>query len=213
MNLSTFIYLVLIYSIPYFWYIRISTSPKKGFSILFIGLISAVLLIEINLLVLAGIVILLTTLSHQNEKLINITFLVSFTILIYEAYSILGENLITTFLPVTLVSGIFSLMMIGHWFLVDPTITRIGMKNIAISSMLIAGLLCLMITTGLVSLEITTLYKNIIVGLYISSFILSLGSLKSLNETSYTGVMAATGLSYLSLLVSLGGTGTLILLP
>jgi hypothetical protein len=125
MNLSTFIYLVLIYSIPYFWYIRISTSPKKGFSILFIGLISTVLLIEINLLVLAGIVILLTTLSHQNEKLINITFLVSFTILIYEAYSILGENLITTFLPVTLVSGIFSLMMIGHWFLVDPTITRI----------------------------------------------------------------------------------------
>ena len=213
MNLSTFIYLVLIYSIPYFWYIRLSTSPKKGFSILFIGLISTVLLIEINLLVLAGIVILLTRLSHQNEKLINITFLVSFTILIYEAYSILGENLITTFLPVTLVSGIFSLMMIGHWFLVDPTITRIGMKNIARSSMLIAGLLCLMITTGLVSLEITTLYKNIIVGLYISSFILSLGSLKSLNETSYTGVMAATGLSYLSLLVSLGGTGTLILLP
>ena len=213
MNLSTFIYLVLIYSIPYFWYIRISTSPKKGFSILFIGLISTVLLIEINLLVLAGIVILLTTLSHQNEKLINITFLVSFTILIYEAYSILGENLITTFLPVTLVSGIFSLMMIGHWFLVDPTITRIGRKNIARSSMLIAGLLCLMITTGLISLEITTLYKNIIVGLYISSFILSLGSLKSLNETSYTGVMAATGLSYLSLLVSLGGTGTLILLP
>ena len=213
MNLSTFIYLVLIYSIPYFWYIRLSTSPKKGFSILFIGLISTVLLIEINLLVLAGIVILLTTLSHQNEKLINITFLVSFTILIYEAYSMLGENLITTFLPVTLVSGIFSLMMIGHWFLVDPTITRIGMKNIARSSMLIAGLLCLMITTGLISLEITTLYKNIIVGLYISSFILSLGSLKSLNETSYTGVMAATGLSYLSLLVSLGGTGTLILLP
>ena len=211
--MSTFIYLVLIYSIPYFWYIRLSTSPKKGFSILFIGLISTVLLIEINLLVLAGIVILLTTLSHQNEKLINITFLVSFTILIYEAYSILGENLITTFLPVTLVSGIFSLMMIGHWFLVDPTITRIGMKNIARSSMLIAGLLCLMITTGLISLEITTLYKNIIVGLYISSFILSLGSLKSLNETSYTGVMAATGLSYLSLLVSLGGTGTLILLP
>jgi len=104
-------------------------------------------------------------------------------------------------------------MMIGHWFLVDPTITRVGMKNIARSSMLIAGLLCLMIITGLMSLEVTSLYKNIIIGLYASSLILSLGSLKSLNETSYTGVMAATGLSYLSLLVSLGGTGTLILLP
>ena len=213
MNLSTFIYLVLIFSIPYFWYIRLSTSPKKGFSILFVGLISTVLLIKFNLLVLAGIIILLTILSHQNEKISNVTFFVSFIILIYEAYSTLGENLISTFLPVTLVSGIFSLMMIGHWFLVDPTITRVGMKNIARSSMLIAGLLCLMIITGLMSLEVTSLYKNIIIGLYSSSLILSLGSLKSLNETSYTGVMAATGLSYLSLLVSLGGTGTLILLP
>jgi hypothetical protein len=87
------------------------------------------------------------------------------------------------------------------------------MKNIARSSMLIAGLLSLMIITGLISSETSTLYKNIIIGLYISSLVLSLGSLKSLNETSYTGVMAATGLSYLSLLVSLGGTGTLILLP
>ena len=213
MNLSTFIYLVLIYSIPYFWYIRFSTSPKKGFIILFICLISTVPLINLNLLVFAGIIILLTTLLHQNEKLSNVTFFVSFIILIYEAYSKLGENLISTFLPITLVSGIFSLMMIGHWFLVDPTITRIGMKNIARSSMLIAGLLSLMIITGLISLEISTLYKNIIIGLYISSLVLSLGSLKSLNETSYTGVMAATGISYLSLLVSLGGTGTLILLP
>jgi hypothetical protein len=61
-------------------------------------------------------------------------------------------------------------MMIGHWFLVDPTITRIGMKNIARSSMLIAGLLSLMIITGLISLEISTLYKNIIIGLYILFF-------------------------------------------
>ena len=211
--MSTFIYLVLIFSIPYFWYIRLSTTPKKGFSILFIGLISTVLLIKFSLFVLVGIIILLTILTHQNEKISNVTFFVSFMILIYEVYSTLGENLISTFLPVTLVSGIFSLMMIGHWFLVDPTITRVGMKNIARSSMLIAGLLCLMIITGLMSLEVTSLYKNIIIGLYTSSLILSLGSLKSLNETSYTGVMAATGLSYLSLLVSLGGTGTLILLP
>ena len=170
-------------------------------------------MINFNLLVFAGIIILLTTLLHQNQKLSNVTFFVSFIILIYEAYSTLDGNLISTFLPITLVSGIFSLMMIGHWFLVDPTITRIGMKNIARSSMLIAGLLSLMIITGLISSEISTLYKNIIIGLYISSLVLSLGSLKSLNETSYTGVMAATGLSYLSLLVSLGGTGTLILLP
>ena len=180
---------------------------------LFIGVISVILFINFNLFVLVGCTLLGSVLLHNNNNLSHLSFITSFIVLIISAFNTGVENLIWTILPIALVSGIFSLMMIGHWFLVDPTITRIGMKNIARSSMLIAGLLCLMITTGLISLEITTLYKNIIVGLYISSFILSLGSLKSLNETSYTGVMAATGLSYLSLLVSLGGTGTLILLP
>ena len=37
-------------------------------------------------------------------------------------------------------------------------------------------------------------------------------SFKSLGEKSYTGVMASTGLSYLSLIVSLGASGGLLLL-
>ena len=213
MNLSTFIYLVLIFSIPYFWYIRHSTVPKRGFSLLFLGIISVVLFIRFNLVVFVGLVILLSVLTHEKKLLSDFSFLISFLILIFDSFSILESSLVVSFLPIMLVSGIFSLMMIGHWFLVDPTITRIGMKNIARSSMFIAGLLCLLIITGLISPELSSFYKNIILGLYISSAILSLGSLKSLNETSYTGVMAATGLSYLSLLVSLGGTGTLILLP
>ena len=213
MNLSTFIYLVLIFSIPYFWYIRHSTVPKRGFSLLFLGIISVVLFIRFNLVVFVGLVILLSVLTHEKKLLSDFSFLISFLILIFDSFSILESSLVVSFLPIMLVSGIFSLMMIGHWFLVDPTITRIGMKNIARSSMFIAGLLCLLIITGLISPELSSFYKNIILGLYISSAVLSLGSLKSLNETSYTGVMAATGLSYLSLLVSLGGTGTLILLP
>ena len=213
MNLSTFIYLVLIFSIPYFWYIRHSTVPKRGFSLLFLGIISVVLFIRFNLVVFVGLAILLSVLTHEKKLLSDFSFLISFLILIFDSFSILESSLVVSFLPIMLVSGIFSLMMIGHWFLVDPTITRIGMKNIARSSMFIAGLLCLLIITGLISPELSSFYKNIILGLYISSAILSLGSLKSLNETSYTGVMAATGLSYLSLLVSLGGTGTLILLP
>ena len=213
MNLSTFIYLVLILSIPYFWYIRHSTGPKKGFSLLFSGIISIALLIRFNLVVFIALVILLSVLTHEKKLISDFSFLISFLILIYDSFSLSESSLVASFLPIMLVSGIFSLMMIGHWFLVDPTITRIGMKNIARSSMFIAGLLCLLMIVGLISPEISSFYKNIILGLYISSAVLSLGSLKSLNETSYTGVMAATGLSYLSLLVSLGGTGTLILLP
>ena len=211
--MSTFIYLVLILSIPYFWYIRYSTNPKKGFSMLFIGVISVILFINFNLFVLAGCAVLGSVLLHKNKNLSHFSFFTSFIVLITSAFNTGTENLIWTILPITLVSGIFSLMMIGHWFLVDPTITRIGMKNIARSSIFIAVVLCVLLLTGFASEELSIFYRNIIIGLYVSSGILSLGSLKSLNEKSYTGVMAATGLSYLSLLVSLGGTGTLILLP
>ena len=213
MNLSTFIYVVLIMSIPYFWYIRYSTNPKKGFSILFIGVISVILIINFNAFVLIGFLLIASVLFHSNVSLANFSIFLSFTVLIYELFNSIEENLIMNILPITLVSGVFALMMIGHWFLVDPTISREGMKNIAKSSIFISILICLFLLTGLFSNDISDFYRNIIIGLYVSSGILSLGSLKSLNEKSYTGVMAATGLSYLSLLVSLGGTGTLILLP
>ena len=180
---------------------------------LFIGVISVILFINFNLFVLAGCTLLGSVLLHNNNNLSHLSFITSFIVLIISAFNTGVENLIWTILPIALVSGIFSLMMIGHWFLVDPTITRIGMKNIARSSIFIAVVLCLLLLMGFAPEELSIFYRNIILGLYVSSGILSLGSLKSLNEKSYTGVMAATGLSYLSLLVSLGGTGTLILLP
>ena len=180
---------------------------------LFIGVISIILLINPNLFVLIGLILLASILLHSNDKIANTSILLSFIILSVDAFDLMGKNLIEFILPIALVSVIFSLMMIGHWFLVDPTISREGMKNIAKSSIFIATLLCLLLFLGLFSDEISSFYRNIILALYISSGILSLGSLKSLNEKSYTGVMAATGLSYLSLLVSLGGTGTLILFP
>ena len=199
--------------IPFFGYIVKSTEPKKGFSILFASVISLSIFLFINPFSYIGAFFLLIylILFKRTEKLYYL--LLSFISFLVAAFNLVGDSLIIATLPIMLVSSIFSLMMIGHWFLVDPTISRVGMKNIAKSSMFFATVLCLLLITGLITNDISTLYRNIILGLYISSGILSLGAYKSLNETSYTGVMAATGLSYLSLLVSLGGTGTLILLP
>lgn len=199
--------------IPFFGYIVKSTEPKKGFSILFSSVISLSIFLFINPFSYIGAFFLLIylILFKRTEKLYYLLF--SFISYLVAAFNLVGDSLYNATLPIMLVSSIFSLMMIGHWFLVDPTISRLGMKNIAKTSMFFAIVLCLLLITGLISNEISTLYRNIIFGLYISSGILSLGAYKSLNETSYTGVMAATGLSYLSLLVSLGGTGTLILLP
>jgi hypothetical protein len=66
-------------------------------------------------------------------------------------------------------------------------------------------------SSDLFNLLSSSVLNNVIVFLYISAAILSFGSFKSLQEKSYTGVMASTGLSYLSLIVSLGASGTLIL--
>ena len=60
--------------------------------------------------------------------------------------------------------------------------------------------------------NIEDLFKNVILFLFLSTSILSFASFKSLGEKSYTGVMASTGLSYLSLIVSLGASGGLLLL-
>ena len=127
-------------------------------------------------------------------------------------------ELLKAILPILLVSSVFSLMMIGHWFLVDPTISRVGMKNIAIfSTSLSLGLSVLVFfnfyesSSSLFNLLSNSVLNNVMVFLYISAAILSFGSFKSLQEKSYTGVMASTGLSYLSLIVSMGASGTLIL--
>ena len=213
MQLSEFTFIFLTLCIPFLYYIVQSTGPKKGFSILFVGIISLNTLLKPDNFSFLGLFFLILYL-YSYEKIESKYYLAlsffSFSSLIF---SDLGIKNLNSIVPILLISSIFSLMMIGHWFLVDPTISRVGMKNIAKSSMFFATMLCLLLITGLITNDISTLYRNIILGLYISSGILSLGAYKSLNETSYTGVMAATGLSYLSLLVSLGGTGTLILLP
>ena len=117
-----------------------------------------------------------------------------------------------------MVSSVFSLMMIGHWFLVDPTISREGMKNTALFSTYLSIGISILVFSGLYesssslfNLISTNMLNNIIIFLYLSAALLSFGSYKSLQEKSYTGVMASTGLSYLSLIVSMGASGTLIL--
>jgi len=126
--------------------------------------------------------------------------------------------LLASFLPILLVSSVFSSMMIGHWFLVDPTIERIGMKNISKFSSVLSFLLAFLVfldiyqSSSMFFINVSyNLLNNVLIFLYFSSALLSFGSYKSLQEKSYTGVMASTGLSYLALIVALGASGTLIL--
>ena len=134
------------------------------------------------------------------------------------SFNLLGQSLLSSLLPILLVSSVFSSMMIGHWFLVDPTIKRNGMKNIAKFSILLSTALAALIainfydsSSSIFNIISTEILNYVLIVLYLSASLLSYGSFKSLQEKSYTGVMASTGLSYLSLILSLGASGTLLL--
>ena len=215
MSLSTFVCLLLTFCIPYLVYIKFMIQPKRGFSILFITIIGIGSLIKLELLGLLALVLLIFTLFIKDKNIQIGLFFGSFFIFIQVFSASINVSLLNYlmvyFLPISLISGIFSLMMIGHWFLVDPTISKEGMKKIAIVTSLQSLALIPLVQFDFINSGIVPIYKLIIICLYATTSILAFASYKSLNEKSYTGVMAATGLSYLSLIVSIGATGTLLL--
>ncbi len=215
MSLSTFVCLLLTFCIPYLVYIKLTIQPKRGFSILFITIIGIGSLIKLELLGLLALVLLIFTLFIKDKNIQIGLFFGSFFIFIQVFSASINISLLNYlmiyFLPISLISGIFSLMMIGHWFLVDPTISKEGMKKIAIVTSLQSLALIPLVQFDFINSEIVPIYKLVIICLYATTSILAFASYKSLNEKSYTGVMAATGLSYLSLIVSIGATGTLLL--
>ena len=218
MQLSEFTYVFLILCVPFIGYIVNTTNPKKGFTILFSSIIFLAVFINPSLFTFLGILFLGLYAKLLDKKESNYLLLLSTISFLIGSFNFVGFELLKAILPILLVSSVFSLMMIGHWFLVDPTISRVGMKNIAIfSTSLSLGLSVLVFfnfyesSSSLFNLLSNGVLNNVIVFLYISAAILSFGSFKSLQEKSYTGVMASTGLSYLSLIVSMGSSGTLIL--
>jgi hypothetical protein len=218
MQLSEFTYVFLILCVPFIGYIVSTTNPKKGFTLLFSSIIFFTVFIYLSTFTLLGIFFLglYTNLLNKKEK--NYILLLSIVSFLIGSFNFVGIELLKSTLPILLVSSVFSLMMIGHWFLVDPTISRVGMKNISIFSTFLSLFLSVLVffdfyesSMDLFNLLSNNVLNNVMVFLYISSAILSFGSFKSLQEKSYTGVMASTGLSYLSLIVSMGASGTLIL--
>ena len=216
MELNLFVYVLLIFCIPYLLYSNIRIKPRKGFSILFISIISSVILLNFSILTILGTFLLTCTLLIKNKKIHPYFYGTSFALLNYEILEKLSLSIfdfvINYLFPISLVSGVFASMMIGHWFLVDPTISKEGMKKIAITSTIQSLLLTPLVFFEFIGQDIENIFKNVILILFLSTAILSFASYKSLGEKSYTGVMASTGLSYLSLIVSLGASGGLLLL-
>ena len=216
MELNLFVYVLLAYCIQFLLYSNYRINPRKGFSILFVSIISTVILLKFSFFSLIAGVILALTLKIEKDIFKFIFYGVSFLILNIDIFINLDLNisvyLLNYILPISLTSGVLSSMMIGHWFLVDPTISKEGMMKIALLCSILSLLILPLLFFEIIGPEIDSIFKNVILVLYSSAGILSFASYRSLAEKSYTGVMASTGLSYLSLIVSLGASGGLLLL-
>ncbi len=98
--------------------------------------------------------------------------------------------------------GVTGEMMLGHWYLVDPRLPRWALRGLAgvgIGGLLLEGLVVRGLGVSAWS-GATTAWVTLL-GL---SVILMLAVIGALRQPAYSGVMAATGLSYLAVLTSLG---------
>jgi hypothetical protein len=114
--------------------------------------------------------------------------------------------------PIAVITGALVLgavtteMMLGHWYLVDPRLPRPALRVLAIAGAAGAGIDAVTVAVlgavpwpgedsvmgfGFLVLAVTTMVLMALVH-------------SSLGERGYSGVMAATGLSYLAVLTSIG---------
>lgn len=129
-----------------------------------------------------------------------VVLLAAGTVLLVEA-ALLGGTLAAITGSLAL-GGVTGEMMLGHWYLVDPRLPRWALKALACAG--IAGLaldgLLLGSTGGFPQGGATLAFWLLLA----ASVILMMGVLGALRYPAYSGVMAATGLSYLAVLTTLG---------
>jgi hypothetical protein len=98
--------------------------------------------------------------------------------------------------------GVTGEMALAHWYLVDPRLPRSILKSLAVAGL--AGIVAdsiVLATAGLPGGGATLAFW----ALMATSAALMAGAFAALRYPAYSGVMAATGLSYLAVLTTLGG--------
>ena len=121
----------------------------------------------------------------------------------YEA----GELALALLLSGTVLLGaITSEMLLGHWFLVDPTLPRRSLLTLdALSGVGLVAEAGLVAASGSLAVSaIDGILTGVWAALVVLGGLLMIGVWFSLREPRYSGVMAATGLSYLAVLVAFG---------
>lgn len=100
------------------------------------------------------------------------------------------------------IGGVTGEMMLGHWYLIDPRLPRWALRALAFGG--IAGLIAdslVLVVLGEMPAGGEGVAYVVLAG---GSVLLMVAVIGALRYPAYSGVMAATGLSYLAVLTTLG---------
>lgn len=103
------------------------------------------------------------------------------------------------------IGGVTGELFLGHWFLVDPRLPRWALKRLGWAG--IVGLVsdtAILVAKGALSGRSEPWVEVAFLVLAATSLLLMVGVWFALDQPRYSGVMAATGLSYLALLTTVG---------
>ncbi len=147
-----------------------------------------------------GLAVVLALVWARNHAFAGLLMLVGGLALAVEG-SLLAGSLPTASAALAL-GGVTGEMALGHWYLVDPRLPRWALNGLAATAIigLIGDSLVLWLGVGFPSGGGQLAYWV----LGATSILLMAGVLGSLRYPAYSGVMAATGLSYLAVLTTLG---------
>lgn len=153
---------------------------------------------------IAAVLAVVAALRARSRSLCSASLGVAAVLLIASAY---GDSPLLPVLSGSIfLGGITAEMMLGHWYLVDPQLPRWALQRLVVAA-----------AVGLVADVAYTSARGAFdwgsgdavlgwafVALAVLTALLAVGVSLSLREPSYSGVMAATGLSYLAVLTSFG---------
>ena len=138
-------------------------------------------------------------LNHRRVSLMTASLSIAVFLLLVQASLLTGWfPAITSTIALGAVTGE---MMLGHWYLVDPRLPRWALRALAVAGVvgLVAEAVMISIT-GIPSGGPALAYWALIA----VSVLLMVAVIGALRYPAYSGVMAATGLSYLAVLTTLG---------
>jgi hypothetical protein len=108
---------------------------------------------------------------------------------------------IPTMTAMLALGGVTGEMLLGHWYLIDPSLPRRVLRDLA--AVAVVGL----IAEAVLQVWLGIGFQGGALGfwvLLVTSVVLMVAVVAALRYPAYSGVMAATGLSYLALLTTLG---------